>query len=100
MHIGPNTGQLTCQTADCGSSQVECNGRGATPPAILSEFRIGSGTQDFYDISLVDGYNLPMIVEASGGSGTCLSTGCVNDLNQQCPSKLRASSGEAQTKQP
>ncbi|KAK9023120.1 hypothetical protein V6N11_003350 [Hibiscus sabdariffa] len=70
-----NTGQLTCQTADCGSSQVECNGRAATPPATLAEFTIGSGTQDFYDVSLVDGYNLPMTVEASGGSGACLSTG-------------------------
>ncbi|KAK8551774.1 hypothetical protein V6N12_040397 [Hibiscus sabdariffa] len=90
-----NTGQLTCQTADCGSSQVECNGRGATPPATLAEFTIGSGTQDFYDVSLVDGYNLPMIVEASGGSGACLSTGCANDLNRQCPAELRASSGEA-----
>ncbi|MBA0701688.1 hypothetical protein Goari_022145, partial [Gossypium aridum] len=71
-----NTGQLTCQTADCGSTQMECNGKGATPPVTLAEFTIGSGTQDFYDVSLVDGYNLPMLVEPSSGSGTCLSTGC------------------------
>ncbi|XVF63675.1 hypothetical protein PTKIN_Ptkin09bG0105400 [Pterospermum kingtungense] len=91
-----NTGQLTCQTADCGSSQIECNGRGANPPATLAEFTIGSsGTQDFYDVSLVDGYNLPMVVEPSGGSGTCLSTGCANDLNRQCPSELRVGSGDA-----
>ncbi|XP_022754869.1 thaumatin-like protein 1b [Durio zibethinus] len=91
----PNTGQVTCQTGDCGSSQIECNGRGASPPATLAEFTIGSGTQDYYDVSLVDGYNLPMIVEPSGGSGTCLSTGCVNDLNRQCPNELRVGSGEA-----
>ncbi|XVE56176.1 hypothetical protein DITRI_Ditri03aG0216800 [Diplodiscus trichospermus] len=36
-----------------------------------------------------------MIVEPSGGSGTCLSTGCVNDLNRQCPNELRVASGEA-----
>ncbi|WRX30359.1 Thaumatin family - like 10 [Theobroma cacao] len=90
------TGQLTCQTGDCGSSQVECNGNGATPPATLAEFTIGSGTQDFYDVSLVDGYNLPMIVEPSGGSsGACLSTGCVTDLNRQCPTELQFGSGEA-----
>ncbi|KAG4146904.1 hypothetical protein ERO13_D05G188800v2 [Gossypium hirsutum] len=90
-----NTGQLTCQTGDCGSNQIECNGKGASPPATLAEFTIGSGTQDFYDVSLVDGYNLPMIVEPSGGSGSCLSTGCVNDLNRQCPAELRVGSGEA-----
>ncbi|XWS20940.1 hypothetical protein CRYUN_Cryun30bG0012600 [Craigia yunnanensis] len=90
-----NTGPLTCQTGDCGSSQIECNGKGASPPATLAEFTIGSGTQDFYDVSLVDGYNLPMIVEPSGGSGTCLSTGCVNDLNRQCPTELRVGSGDA-----
>ncbi|XP_022772640.1 pathogenesis-related protein 5-like [Durio zibethinus] len=77
-----NTGQLTCQT-------------GASPPATLAEFTIGSGTQDFYDVSLVDGYNLPMIVEPSGGSGTCLSTGCINDVNRQCPTELQVGSGDA-----
>ncbi|XVF35949.1 hypothetical protein REPUB_Repub19eG0015900 [Reevesia pubescens] len=77
------------------ASQLECNGKGASPPATLAEFTIGSGTQDFYDVSLVDGYNLPMIVEPSGGSGPCLSTGCVNDLNRQCPNELRVGSGEA-----
>lgn len=36
-----------------------------------------------------------MVVDASGGSGACLSTGCVTDLNQQCPSELRVGNGEA-----
>ncbi|KAL4311248.1 hypothetical protein GQ457_01G009110 [Hibiscus cannabinus] len=89
------TGQFTCQTGDCGSTQVECKGNGATPPATLAEFTVGSGTQDFYDVSLVDGYNIPMIVEPSSGSGTCLSTGCINDLNQECPTELRVGSGVA-----
>ncbi|XP_059637303.1 thaumatin-like protein 1 [Cornus florida] len=94
-----NTGQGSCASGDCGSNQVECNGAGAAPPASLAEFTIGSGgqsgTQDFYDVSLVDGYNLPMLVEASGGSGACGSTGCVADLNQQCPAELRAEDGQA-----
>ncbi|CBI19884.3 hypothetical protein VitviT2T_027897 [Vitis vinifera] len=90
------TGHGNCTTGDCGSGQVECNGAGAIPPATLAEFTIGSGSQqDFYDVSLVDGYNLPMIVEASGGTGSCASTGCVNDLNQQCPAELKANEGQA-----
>ncbi|KAL2490620.1 Pathogenesis-related thaumatin superfamily protein [Abeliophyllum distichum] len=89
------SGSGSCTTADCGSGQVECNGAGASPPATLAEFTLGTGGQDFYDVSLVDGYNLPMIVETSGGSGMCASTGCVTDLNRVCPSELRVGGGEA-----
>lgn len=90
---GSNRG--SCATGDCGSGTIECNGAGATPPATLAEFTLGSGSADFYDVSLVDGYNLPMIVESSGGSGTCASTGCVKDLNRNCPAELRVEGGQA-----
>ncbi|KAA8531980.1 hypothetical protein F0562_006878 [Nyssa sinensis] len=90
-----DSGHGSCTTADCGSDQVECNGAGATPPATLAEFTLGSGSQDFYDVSLVDGYNLPIFVSVSGGSGTCGSTGCIVDLNRQCPTELRVGEGEA-----
>ena len=89
------SGSGSCLTGDCGSGQIECNGAGAAPPATLAEFTLGTGGQDFYDVSLVDGYNLPMIVEGTGGSGLCASTGCTSDLNQQCPAELRASEGSA-----
>lgn len=89
------SGSGSCSTGDCGSGQVECNGAGASPPATLAEFTLGSGSQDFYDVSLVDGYNVAMIIEGSGGSGMCASTGCVTDLNRQCPVELRVSDGDA-----
>ncbi|KAL5788831.1 hypothetical protein ACOSP7_005780 [Xanthoceras sorbifolium] len=89
------SGAGSCNTGDCGSGQVECGGLGAAPPATLAEFTLGNGGQDFYDVSLVDGYNLPMVVEGSGGSGLCASTGCVADVNQQCPSELKVGDGEA-----
>ncbi|KAJ0852113.1 putative Thaumatin family [Helianthus annuus] len=92
-------GQGSCATGDCGSNQMSCNGAGATPPATLAEFTIGStsgsNSLDFYDVSLVDGYNLPMAVEASGGTGACGTTGCVTDLNRMCPAELRAGDGQA-----
>ncbi|CAN8230763.1 unnamed protein product [Cochlearia groenlandica] len=103
-NFDPSTNQGTCLTGDCGSNQVECNGAGAKPPATLAEFTIGSGPddptrkQDFYDVSLVDGYNVPMVVEPSGDTGSqgdCLTTGCVTDLNQKCPTELRFGSGSA-----
>ncbi|KAK8707894.1 hypothetical protein V6N13_058945 [Hibiscus sabdariffa] len=42
----PNTGQITCQTGDCGSTRMACNGKGASPPVTLAEFTVGSGTYD------------------------------------------------------
>ena len=94
------TGKVVCATGDCGSGTLECAGRGAAPPATLAEFTLdGSGRNDFYDVSLVDGYNLPMLVEPAGGSGstgtTCAAAGCVADLNARCPAELRSVGGAA-----
>ncbi|KAJ3682584.1 hypothetical protein LUZ60_015157 [Juncus effusus] len=88
------TGRGVCSTADCGSNQIECNNNGATPPATLVEFTLASAasTRDFYDVSLVDGYNLPIMVQPTGG---CTPTGCMADLNQRCPTELKSSNGDA-----
>ncbi|CAD5313230.1 unnamed protein product [Arabidopsis thaliana] len=87
-------GKFSCATGDCGSGKLECSGAGAAPPATLAEFTLdGSGGLDFYDVSLVDGYNVQMLVVPQGGSGqNCSSTGCVVDLNGSCPSELRVNS--------
>ncbi|KEH40232.1 pathogenesis-related thaumatin family protein [Medicago truncatula] len=87
-------GKFSCVTGDCGSGKVECSGNGATPPATLAEFTLdGSGGLDFFDVSLVDGYNVPMLVAPQGGSGdNCTTTGCISDLNGACPSELRVMS--------
>lgn len=85
------TGKFTCVTGDCGSGTVECTG-GAAPPATLAEFTLnGAGGLDFYDVSLVDGYNLPMLISPQGGTGAgnCSATGCVVDLNEPCPAELK-----------
>lgn len=34
-----------------------------------------------------------MIVEVNGGSGACATTGCVDDLNQRCPTELKVAGG-------
>ncbi|KAL5986027.1 Thaumatin-like protein 1 [Asimina triloba] len=88
--------QAKCATGDCATGQPECNGNGASLPVTLAEFTLGgSGGQDFYDVSLVDGYNIQMVIQGSGGSGACAITGCIVDLNRQCPAELRVGDGEA-----
>jgi Thaumatin family len=92
--MNSTTGQFTCGTGDCGSGSVECSGSGATPPATLAEFTLdGSGGMDFYDVSLVDGYNLPLLIVPQGGIGTCSATGCLVDLNSACPNSLKVVQG-------
>lgn len=80
-------GKGTCTTGDCGGVQ-NCSGAGGEPPATLAEFTLDSPL-DFYDVSLVDGYNLPISIIPSGGSGNCKSVNCVSDLNQICPASLQ-----------
>lgn len=61
---------------------MPCNGMGALPPATLFEITLGKGKdQDYYDVSLVDGYNLPIYATPTGQQGSCNATGCASDLN-------------------
>lgn len=87
---------FSCVTGDCGTGKMECSGRTAMPPATLAEFTLdGYGGMDFFDVSLVDGYNIPMLVVPQGGTGqNCTSIGCVSDLNESCPSELKVMSSD------
>jgi len=89
-----NTGH--CVTGDCGN-KIECGGAGGIPPVSLAEITLtGWQNQDYYDISLVDGYNLPMQIKPVNGKQTgrpdshydCTVSGCNSDLNVDCPSEL------------
>lgn len=87
-HCSEPAGRLTCATADCGSGQLECNGAGGKPPATLVEITLdGDNGQDTYDISLVDGFNLPVTMTPQGGQN-CRSTSCSADVNSICPEQF------------
>ncbi|KAJ4772488.1 hypothetical protein LUZ62_017252 [Rhynchospora pubera] len=81
-------GNGTCETGSCGSA-LKCGASGK-PPATLAEFTLASA--DFYDVSLVDGYNLPVVVTPvngnSNGGGNCTVAGCDGDLRLNCPNEL------------
>ncbi|RZC61282.1 hypothetical protein C5167_023035 [Papaver somniferum] len=84
------SGKGHCGTGDCGGA-LYCNGAGGEPPATLAEITLGE--LDFYDVSLVDGYNLAISVKPfKGKGGACSYTGCVKDLNQMCPVGLQVKS--------
>jgi hypothetical protein len=93
-----STGKGKCDTGDCGG-KAQCAGSGGKPPATLVEFTFGGfGGKDFYDVSLVDGYNLRMGVAPKPGTFTksspgdpydCGSPACTADVNPACPAELQ-----------
>jgi hypothetical protein len=90
-----------CQTGDCGGL-FQCKGWG-TIPATLAEVNFDAWDGlDFYDVSMVDGSNLPMwinITRSSGGTtdkisqNGCVPAGCTKPV--ACPSALDVTAGGA-----
>jgi hypothetical protein len=64
---GPNS----CRDGGCNGG-LECDTHTGTgvPPASLAEFTLSaSDGLDYYDVSLVDGYNLPVRIDNTAGCG-------------------------------
>lgn len=79
---------LTCLSGDC-NGKLRCTVTGS-PPATFAEFTLRSpgpaGERDYYDVTIVDGANLPMRVESNKG---CPVAECTVDLGPECPSGLK-----------
>ncbi|KDP25478.1 hypothetical protein JCGZ_20634 [Jatropha curcas] len=84
-------GRGQCQTGDCGGL-LECQAYGQ-PPNTLAEYALNQfNDMDFFDISLVDGFNVPMDFSPTSG-GCSRGIRCSADINGQCPDVLRAPGG-------
>ncbi|CAM6024089.1 unnamed protein product [Sphagnum balticum] len=86
-----------------GNKADPVDGNKAKPQADLAEFTIGSGNLDFYDISNVNGYNLPLMVTVttivSPGKKSGLECGnpqCGININSFCqsPNKITGGPGD------
>ncbi|CAE6427765.1 unnamed protein product [Rhizoctonia solani] len=63
-----NPGINSCLTGGCNGGLVCDNKTGVgLPPATFAEFTLGANAQDYTDVSLVDGFNLPMRISNTGG---------------------------------
>ncbi|KAK6244916.1 hypothetical protein QUC31_011325 [Theobroma cacao] len=89
-----SNGKGSCETGDC-SGMLHCQGKGGTPPATVIEMTLGSSSSPlhFYDVSLVDGFNLPVSMKPVGGGIGCGVASCEVDLNVCCPSALEVKKG-------
>ena len=86
-------GRGHCQTGDC-DGRFQCTGYGSIP-ATLAEYNLNAWDGlDFYDVSMVDGSNLPMYINTTTG-GTpdkvsptgCVAAGCTTPV--ACPAALQ-----------
>ncbi|KAH7863910.1 hypothetical protein Vadar_023355 [Vaccinium darrowii] len=85
------SGRGGCQTGDCGGV-LQCTAFGQ-PPNTLAEYALNQfNNLDFFDISLVDGFNVPMDFSPTSG-GCTRGIRCTADINGQCPAELRAPGG-------
>ena len=90
-------GRGRCDTGDCGG-RFQCAGSGATP-ATLAELTLDAWNDlDFYDVSMVDGSNLPMYINVLHGSAKdpvsatgCVAAGCTRPV--ACPEAMRVAVG-------
>nr|ALA44972.1 thaumatin-like protein 10 [Moniliophthora perniciosa] len=77
------SGVGSCLTGNCEGG-LECTGS-YEPPATVAEWTF-SETGDFYDVSVIDGFNMPMAIT---NSQNCAEASCPVDLNQNCPVELQ-----------
>jgi hypothetical protein len=101
-HFGAGHGRApsgtACQTGDCGG-RYQCTGWG-TIPATLAEYDLDAyDGLDFYDVSMVDGSNLPMYINTVNGAtrdrispeGCEAGHGCTHTV--RCPAPLQVHRG-------
>ncbi|KAL0331023.1 UNVERIFIED_CONTAM: Glucan endo-1,3-beta-glucosidase [Sesamum angustifolium] len=80
------------------TGKIVCNfNYSALPSVTLVEFQLNKFLGiEFYGLSLVHGFNLPIAVVPEGDSRDhCRSTGCMVDMNERCPSELQGASSGA-----
>lgn len=82
---GNNGGGQACQTGDC-NGVLSCVVTGNTPVTLAEFFLAGGsdGKHTYYDISLVDGYNLPMGLTYLPGNDSALQQIPPNLTNAAC----------------
>ncbi|GER40504.1 pathogenesis-related thaumatin-like protein, partial [Striga asiatica] len=83
------SGHGQCQTSDC-NRQLQCQGYDASRNTLVEYALNQFNNLDFFDISLVDGFNIPMEFSPENSEGCTRGIECTTDINGQCPNDLQA----------
>nr|BAK02463.1 predicted protein [Hordeum vulgare subsp. vulgare] len=83
------SGRGRCITGDC-NGVLACRVSGQQPTT-LAEYTLGQGAnKDFFDLSVIDGFNVPMSFEPVGG---CRAARCATDITKDCLKELQVPGG-------
>ncbi|KZS95194.1 Osmotin, thaumatin-like protein [Sistotremastrum niveocremeum HHB9708] len=87
-NFATNPGPNSCLDGGCnGGLQCDPHTGTGVPPASLAEWSLSTADgNDYYDVSLVDGYNLPIAITNNVG---CPLANCPVDLGPNCPTPLK-----------
>ncbi|XP_047061431.1 G-type lectin S-receptor-like serine/threonine-protein kinase SD2-5 [Lolium rigidum] len=88
-----SNGKGSCQTGDCGGA-FACSISGK-PPYTFAELSTSS-PQNFFDISVVDGFNVPMDflpVPVQGEKECSRGPRCAANITSQCPEEMKVPGG-------
>ncbi|CAK7343254.1 unnamed protein product [Dovyalis caffra] len=85
---------FSCETGDCRSGNLSCQGPQPTFPVTLLNFDIKQNVVS-YEVSLVHGHNIAVRIQPDGGSlvggsGPCPVVDCIQDISNVCPAPLVA----------
>ena len=88
-----------CVTGDCGG--IQCGTRSGQTPATLAEIAFDQyAGLDWYDVSNVDGFNLPISFRPTSGfkyssnnKYDCKTADCPKNINSVCPADAAVKSG-------
>ncbi|KAF1757044.1 hypothetical protein GCK72_013499 [Caenorhabditis remanei] len=89
--IWPRTGcddGMDCATGSCGPHE-ECNGASGSPPMTVAEFSFETdGFNDTYSVSMLNGFNIPVLIDPYGPLECARAGGCYSNPNDACPMEL------------
>ncbi|EFO95951.1 hypothetical protein CRE_18374 [Caenorhabditis remanei] len=81
--------RMRCATGGCANRE-QCNGTLGRAPFTAAEFSLNEANdEDVYSVSLINGYNIPILIEPFGGRGCLRAGGCISDINEICPVLMR-----------
>ncbi|EAZ04105.1 hypothetical protein OsI_26249 [Oryza sativa Indica Group] len=94
-------GRGRCLTGDCRNA-LSCAVSGA-PPTTLAEYTLGTpgaaggDATDYFDLSLIDGFNVPMSFQPTSNAARCgarrRGPSCGVDITAQCLPELKVAGG-------
>lgn len=85
------SGRGSCLTGDCNGF-LECTVFGKTPNTVVEYALNQYANFDYFDISVIDGFNLPVEIR-SNSRGCTKDIKCTQDIKGKCPPQLKTNGG-------